>query len=92
MADIHIVQEHTLTPAQARAAAQKVADKISQEYGLDCAWKGDVLHFERSGVDGELTLGASAAAMDIRLGFLMGAFASAIEAKVAASMKKVFAA
>jgi putative polyhydroxyalkanoate system protein len=92
MADISIVQEHGLNPSMARAAAQKVADKISAEYGLDCKWDGDVLRFERSGVQGSLTLEAQRAAMRIQLGFLMGAFAPAIEAKVAESMKKVFAA
>jgi putative polyhydroxyalkanoate system protein len=91
MADINIVQAHAMTPAQARSAAQTVADKISQEYALKCEWRGDVLHFERSGVNGELTLGATQAQIVIRLGFLMGAFRSAIEAKVAANMKKVFA-
>lgn len=92
MADISIVQEHQLTPDMARAAAQKVADKIAAEYGLDCVWQGDVLHFSRSGVQGSLTLEAHQAAMNIKLGFLMSAFASTIEAKVAEKMKKVFSA
>jgi putative polyhydroxyalkanoate system protein len=92
MADISIVQQHTLSPERARAAAQQVAEKISAEYGLACKWDGDVLRFERSGVEGALTLGEQSAAMRIRLGFFMGAFATAIEAKVAEKMRKVFAA
>ena len=92
MADISIVQQHTLSPERARAAAQQVAEKISAEYGLACKWDGDVLRFERSGVEGALTLGEQSAAMRIRLGFFMGAFAAAIEAKVAEKMRKVFAA
>ena len=56
MADINIVQQHKLTAEKARAAAQQVADKLAQEYDLACAWDGDVLRFERSGVDGSLTL------------------------------------
>ena len=92
MADISIVQEHKLTPKKARDAAQKVADKISAEYGLECAWDGDVLHFERSGVQGSLTLENKKVEMFIKLGFLMSAFAPAIEAKVMENMKKVFGA
>ena len=91
MADINIVQTHNLTPERARAAAQEVADKIAREYGLACNWEGDVLRFERSGVNGVLTLTAQQAAMEINLGFLMGAFAPAIRAKVADKMEKVFA-
>ena len=92
MADISIVQAHSLTPERARAAAQQVADKIAAEYGLACNWEGDVLRFERSGVTGALTLGAQQAEMEINLGFLMGAFAPSIRAKVAEKMQRVFAA
>lgn len=92
MADISIVQEHSLTPIKAREAAQKVADKIAAEYGLECAWQGDTLHFERSGVHGSLALQAQQVAMTIRLGFPMSAFAPAIEAKVTEKMKAVFGA
>jgi putative polyhydroxyalkanoate system protein len=90
MADISIVHEHRLNQDMARAAAQKMADKISAEYGLACKWDGDVLRFERSGVEGALTLGEQSAAVRIQLGFPMGMFAAAIEAKVAEGMKKVF--
>ena len=90
MSEISIVQEHNLSTEQARAAAQQVAQRISTEYGLECKWDGDVLRFERSGVEGALSLEGGRAAMRIRLGFFMSAFASAIEAKVAEKMRKVF--
>ncbi len=90
MADISIVHEHSLTPKKAREAAQKVADKIAEEYDLECEWEGDVLYFERSGVQGSMTLEKQQVQMEIKLGFLMSAFASTIEAKVTENMKKVF--
>jgi putative polyhydroxyalkanoate system protein len=90
MADISITQQHQLSPDAARAAAQKVADKLAGEYGLLCKWEGDVLRFERSGVEGTLALGERQADLRIRLGLLMGAFRSTIEAKVAESMRKTF--
>lgn len=92
MADISIVQEHKLTPKKAHEAAQKVADKLAEEYDLACAWDGSVLSFARSGVSGTLTLAPKLATMEIKLGFLMSAFASTIEAKVTENMKKVFGA
>jgi len=91
MADISIVQEHGLSPEMARAAAQKVSERMAAEYGLACRWEGEVLRFERGGLQGTLTLEAQRAAMRIRLGLLMGAFAPTIEAKVAENMRKVFA-
>jgi putative polyhydroxyalkanoate system protein len=92
MADISIVQAHGLSPAKAREAAQKVADKMARDYQLDCRWDDNVLKFERSGVQGALTLAGQEAEMVIRLGFLMSAFSSTIEAKVAENMRKVFSA
>jgi putative polyhydroxyalkanoate system protein len=92
MADISIVQEHALTPQQAHAAAQQVAVKLAADYDLACAWSGDVLRFSRSGVTGTLTLAPRLARMDIKLGFLMSAFAATIESKVGEKMKRVFSA
>lgn len=90
MSEISIVQEHKLTPEQARAAAQQVAQRIAAEYDLACKWDGDVLRFERSGVEGALHLEGQRAALRIRLGLFMGMFAPAIEAKVTEKMRKVF--
>ena len=92
MADIQIVQEHSLSPERARAAAQQVADKVAAEFGVQWRWEGDVLRFERSGVEGALTLGEQRAALRIRLGMLMSAFRPAIEAKVTDKMRRMFAA
>lgn len=77
----------------ARVAAQKVADKLVADYGVTCRWEGDdVLHVERSGVDGALTLGDGRAVLHIKLGLLMGAFAGVIETRAADKMRRVFAA
>jgi len=91
MADINIVQDHQLSAEQARAAANQVADKLAAEFDLACQWDGDVLRFERSGVDGTLTLAQNQARMQLKLGFLYSAFSSAIESKIADKMRKVFA-
>jgi putative polyhydroxyalkanoate system protein len=92
MADISIVQEHGLNPDMARAAAQKVADKMAADYGLALTWEDNVLRFQRDGVNGALTLEAQRAVMRIELGFPMGMMAPVIESKVAEKMRKVFTA
>jgi putative polyhydroxyalkanoate system protein len=90
MADIHIVHPHKLTPKKARDAAQKVADKIAEEYDLECEWDGDTLYFERSGVQGAMELGDGQVEMTIKLGFLMSAFSSTIRSKIEENLQKVF--
>lgn len=91
MAELKIVQQHGLSPAAARTAAEQVAQRLAAEFGLACEWEGDVLRFARSGVDGDLRLEGQSASLRIRLGLLMSAFAPSIEAKVAEKMRKVFA-
>ena len=92
MADINIVQEHHLAPEQARAAAQQVADKLSEQFELTSRWDGDVLRFERSGVNGTLSLLPNQARLEIALGFPISALAAQIESKVADKMRRVFTA
>jgi len=91
MADICITQQHTLAHHDAKAAAQRVADQLAQEYDMTSEWDGDVLLFNRAGVTGSLRLAEKEAQVEISLGFLFKAFATAIEEKVAAKMRKVFA-
>lgn len=91
MPDISITQKHALTHKKAKTAAQKVADQMAEEYDMACEWDGDVLMFSRSGISGRLTLSDRQARVEISLGFLFQAFAPAIEEKVAAKMKKIFA-
>jgi putative polyhydroxyalkanoate system protein len=90
MADINIVQAHSLAPEQARAAAQQVADKLAEQFELACRWDGDVLRFERSGVNGALTLHPHQAQLQIALGFPMSMMADMVKAKVSEKMQKVF--
>jgi putative polyhydroxyalkanoate system protein len=90
MADITIIQDHSLSMAQARDAAQKVADQMVTDYEMVAEWNGDVLSFKRSGVSGTLALGEKQAQLDIALGFMLKGFASKIEEKVSKNMQKVF--
>lgn len=92
MADISIRQQHSLSHQGAKAAAQEVAEQMARDFDMALQWDGNVLLFQRSGVSGALTLLEREALLEIRLGFLMKAFAARIEEKVAAKMERVFAA
>lgn len=90
MADISYTQPHKLSHKKAKAAAQKVVDKLGEEYGVTAEWEGDVLNFQRSGVNGTLEVTPHEAQIDITLGFLLKAFSGTIEQHVQENMKKVF--
>jgi len=89
-ADIRLAQSHALAPQAARAAAQKVADQLVAEYGMCCAWDGDVLLFSRGGVSGRLTLSAQLAQLEISLGFFLKSLVPSIEERIASKMRKIF--
>lgn len=91
MADISIKQSHCLSSGKAKAAAQKVADQMAEEFDVSSEWNGDVLRFNRTGVSGLLKISETDATLEITLGFLLKAFAPAIEEKIAAKMERVFA-
>jgi putative polyhydroxyalkanoate system protein len=86
MADIAIKRAHHTTLAEARKMADKVAAKLEKDYQLKSTWAGDVLNFARSGVNGTLAVTAKEMKIDIKLGFLMGAFKGPIQDAVEKNM------
>ena len=90
MAEISITQAHALPLPAARAAAQKIADKLVREYAMESAWEGEVLTFSRTGVSGRLAVSDSVAQLTISLGFLLAGFAPKIEQEVSRAMNKAF--
>ena len=90
MADITITQKHALPHTKAKAAAQKIADKLAQQYDMQSEWDGDVLLFKRSGVSGKLAVHAAEAQLEITLGFLFKAFSGQIEEEVGKNMRRAF--
>ena len=82
MSDISIRRKHGKSHADARAAAEHMTRELQDEFDLDCAWEGEVMHFKRTGISGELTLDSEEVVLCIRLGFPLSAFRTSIEREV----------
>lgn len=82
MSHIDIRHEHSMDPPQARVAVQKLAESLSQRFGAHCQWEGDVLRFQRSGIDGHIALLPHQLHVSAQLGFLMSAMKGTIEAEI----------
>lgn len=78
MADISIKRAHHGSLADARKMADKVAVKLEKEYQLKSTWVGEMMNFTRSGINGTLLVTAKELHIDIKLGFLAGAFKGTI--------------
>ena len=81
MSEICIRRRHGKTPAAARAAAERLADELKDEFDLDYSWHDEVMRFARSGLSGELVFEGDEVVLNIRLGFLLSAFGASIESE-----------
>ncbi|HEX2605052.1 MAG TPA: polyhydroxyalkanoic acid system family protein [Oxalicibacterium sp.] len=92
MADIEMTQAHALSPQQARDAAQQVASRMAEEYEMQTRWEGDVLHFGRAGLEGQLALQPQQVHLAIELSGFFKSFAGMIEDKIRRHIGKTFGA
>jgi putative polyhydroxyalkanoate system protein len=89
MAHLSIERAHHLGHAEAKALAERLARDFEQRLGLAWHWDGDVVHFRRAGVSGFMRVGPATIALDLTLGFLLGAMKPAIERQINAELDRV---
>ena len=90
MADLQIQRTHRMPLKKARDAANDFAQRLNQKFALQSEWIGDTLHFERSGVSGTLVLTRSTVTIDLKLGFLLSAFAGKMEGHIRDNLDQLF--
>lgn len=91
MPSIDIVQPHNKSMKDAKAAVDRVAEKIGERFQVDCGWKGNTLEFTRSGVNGEIRLDKDEVHVVVNLGFLLGALKGPIESEIHRVLEREFA-
>lgn len=90
MAEIQIQRAHAMPAKKARDAANNFAKRLDDKFDLEHEWKGDTLHFSRSGVSGTLALTKNAVTIDVKLGFLLSAFAGKMEGHINDNLDQLF--
>ena len=86
----HIDHPHGLSLQEAQVLAQNWAQAAQRDWAMKAhtapdpqgADGDDVWHFSRSGADGTLRVTPERFVLDLRLGFLLGAFKDRIEAQL----------
>ena len=93
MPELKIEREHALGLAGARAVAERWREQAEQEWGMACESEPgqaqDLLRFARSGVSGELAVSATRFDLQLKLGFLLGAYSARIEEKIKANLDEL---
>ncbi len=86
MTTLNIHRPHTLGMERARQLGQTWMAEAQGQWGLHCELKTsaqeDLIAFSRSGVSGTLRVTALEFELQAKLGFLMAAFAPAIETQI----------
>lgn len=95
MANLHIRREHTLGLPKARKIAFKWAEQVEEDFEMECTYEegetSDLVTFSRSGVSGTLKVLPDHFELDAKLGFLLGAFKSRIEAEIVKNLDELMA-
>lgn len=71
MAKIDIERPHSMGMTRVRAVIDDFALSLQEQFGLTNHWQGEVLHFSGSGVNGAITISASAVRVTAQLGLFL---------------------
>ena len=83
MNQINITRKHKLSMKKAKLAAEHVAVDLQNEFNLTYAWGEDgVLHFQRTGVTGHISLAKHEVTVQVRLGLFYLPFRAAVEREI----------
>ena len=90
MSHIVIHRSHELTLDQARQAAETLAGQLAERYEVSYHWQDDALHFERSGVSGQIALEPGSVRINARLGFLLVPLKHRLEQEIHRYLDEMF--
>jgi putative polyhydroxyalkanoate system protein len=91
MSKIHVAREHHLGLDAARAEVERIAARVRDEYGAEYEWDGDVLHFKRSGISGEIAVAEDSMDLTIKLGLLLTPMKPQIEERLTRKIDEALA-
>ena len=89
MANIHIKHTHQLKRDEARTLVEEIAKDLQGKLNAEYAWKGDSLHFQRSGASGCIDVGDDFVECKIKLGMLLSPMKEKIQASIEKKMHKI---
>ncbi len=90
MARIDITRRHDLDPERTRAVIRHIADSLEHKFGVTPRWDGDVLRFDRSGVNGFITASNGLVRISANLGLLLTPFKATVEAEIMRKLDQYF--
>lgn len=90
MATIDIQARHELEHSEAQQAAEDLSRDLAQKFGIEYGWDGDVIHFERPGVQGQILVQGDNIHIQAYLGFMLALLKGPIEREIYSYLKEHF--
>ena len=82
MPSIDIKRSHSRPLLEAKKSIERVADHIAKKFEITWKWEGNTLHFQRSGVDGQIKVTAKQIHVIANLGFLLSMLKAPVEREI----------
>ena len=82
MSTIDIRKKHAYDLDKAQQVADDLARDLAKKFSVDYGWDGDVLHFERTGCDGQIEVDQECVHVTARLDFLVSFLKPTIEKEI----------
>ncbi len=90
MAGIDIHYAHQRSMKDARAAVERVSERMAEKFGIRHSWEGNDLDFSGNGVNGRIALSKQDVHVTATLGFLLSAFRGSIESEIHRYLEREF--
>ena len=88
MANINIKRAHNLGRNVARQKVEEIAHHLQDKLNAKWSWKGDSLHFQRSGASGSVDVGDDYVEFNVKLGMLLTPMKGTIENAIQQEVNK----
>lgn len=79
-----------MTHSKAQEAADDLANDLAAKFDIDYGWEDDTIHFERSGVRGQISVGEQEIRIQAELGLLLSFLKGRIEEEVVRYLESHF--
>jgi len=86
--DIHA--HHTLSHEEALTAADELSAELARKFAIDYGWEDEVIHFKRTGVDGQIIVSETELRIQANLGFMLMMLKGPIEQEIVSYLKEHF--
>lgn len=88
MSTVVVERSHTLGREAARVKAQRIAERLAEQYDVRYEWQGDRLHVHRTGARGSIAVEENRVRVELKLGLLLSGLRGTIEREIGQALDK----